>query len=391
MPSPKPVWPLLLTVLIALLVGSASVGAYHFFVLAPQMAALKMDLSEELHLIAQQLSTTSSRPTLPSTPTSPTPIQIDPRFVESNEGLALAARSSMVGSLRRHSLAAKPEDPLSNQVGQVISITADGWLVTAHSAIGTTKLSDLFVVIQDRAYELEKGYKDLSTGLAYLKIQARDLPVASFASASDVSRGQLVFAEPWQRWELQTISSIRSTEDVNPVVSEYANRRFLITGAALKNRTGMAIWDRAGRLVGIGERTTDEGWVVIPASFIDVSLSAIISDGMIKRASLGVRSQELSTLTSEPNKANPANRGAWIKPNHTLPAVTVNGPAAKFLQEGDVVQRIDRDILDGTADLGEHLLEYRPGSTVTIYGLRKGSPFTATVQLGSVTTSEAIK
>jgi S1-C subfamily serine protease len=56
-----------------------------------------------------------------------------------------------------------------------------------------------------------------------------------------------------------------------------------------------------------------------------------------------------------------------------------------------VILRVERDILDGTLDLGEILADYRPGATVTLRVWRDGTDFDLPVTLGSVTTSEPLK
>ena len=53
-----------------------------------------------------------------------------------------------------------------------------------------------------------------------------------------------------------------------------------------------------------------------------------------------------------------------------------------------MIERMEHDILDGSADLGEWLLEYRP-TNVTLYGAREGT-MQWNVTLGSVVTSDII-
>jgi S1-C subfamily serine protease len=61
------------------------------------------------------------------------------------------------------------------------------------------------------------------------------------------------------------------------------------------------------------------------------------------------------------------------------------------LADGDVIERIERDILDGTADLGERLFEYRPGASVSVSGRRRKDAFQAEVTLGAEVVSENLK
>ena len=71
------------------------------------------------------------------------------------------------------------------------------------------------------------------------------------------------------------------------------------------------------------------------------------------------------------------------------PAVTPRSPAAQGgLQAGDVIERVDRDILDGSADLAEILAGYRPDSRVTLVVRRGAQTIDVPVTLGDVVTSE---
>jgi S1-C subfamily serine protease len=134
-------------------------------------------------------------------------------------------------------------------------------------------------------------------------------------------------------------------------------------------------------------------WRVIPAGPIGSSLSQFLQNGFISRASLGVHSVELSGLALDLTTSTLPSLGAWLHPDRKsgLPSINVKGPSAKLLQDGDVIQRIERDILDGTADLGERLLDYRPGVTVEVTGMRKGRPFDVQIPLGNETVSEILK
>jgi S1-C subfamily serine protease len=67
------------------------------------------------------------------------------------------------------------------------------------------------------------------------------------------------------------------------------------------------------------------------------------------------------------------------------------GAAAKFLKEGDVIERIDNDVIQDATDVAERLEEYRPGTILPVYGMRAGSPFQMNIALGEVVTSELLK
>ena len=142
-----------------------------------------------------------------------------------------------------------------------------------------------------------------------------------------------------------------------------------------------------------GWNASENGWRVTPVGSVGRDLGALLSTGEIRRAALGVRAHDLASLVLDTRPATLPLMGAWLRPDRKTgqPAVTATGPSGKQLKEGDVIERIERDILDGAADLGERLLDYRPGATVRVHGERAGAPFTAEITLGDVLMSETIK
>jgi S1-C subfamily serine protease len=147
-------------------------------------------------------------------------------------------------------------------------------------------------------------------------------------------------------------------------------------------------------LVGILEAADEAGaWRVLPAAPIGSALAQFLQNGSIQRASLGVRSYDLSSVTVDAPSSTLPSLGAWLHADRKTGAAAVNtkGVSAKSLRDGDVIERIERDILDGSADLGERLLDYRPGVAVNLTVSRKGEEMQIPVTLGTETVSETIK
>ncbi len=280
-------------------------------------------------------------------------------------------------------------------LGDVVALTSDGWVATSQSVLKEYRLADLGVLWNGEVKPLTVGYRDKSTGIAYLKTEANGLSITNFVRAADVVSGSAVWMESAPSvLHPETVVRLRAPQGAAVLSSETASRRFLISGAGTETYPGSAMWDGAGRLIGLVEDYSDKdaGWRVIPAGMMGSDLANLLSTNQIQRASLGVHAIDLSQVTFA-NRADLPLRGAWLEPDQAkgLPAVDKKGPSADALQEGDVIERIERDILDGNADLGEHLLEYRSGASVTVAGTRAGKPFETKVTLGSVVTTESIK
>jgi S1-C subfamily serine protease len=176
--------------------------------------------------------------------------------------------------------------------------------------------------------------------------------------------------------------------------SETVTRRVLLDGIAQANDRGSAVWDSNGSLVGVIDSAAGERLHFIPATSIAASFDSLLSYGEIRHALLGVRALDLSSLRFDGDRGAWPATGALIRDDRkgTKLGILRDGPAAKAkLKAGDVIVRVERDILDGTADLGEVLSEYKPGSQVDVRILRGSSDLDVQVTLGSVVTSESLK
>lgn len=325
-----------------------------------------------------QIVPVESRPVLPSYPAA----------FQSRRELPVAA-------IIRKQPAADPTDEEARTVGAAVALTADGWFGTTVSALGNLRITDVVLSVSGKALPITQAVKDTSTDLVFFKVEAADLPVAAFVRAGDVVAGTAVWVESGHGLlRPETVVSVRARSTGVPVLSEMVTRRFRVTGPSDRaSWRGAAVWDGGGKLVGFMNEEKGDSWEVVPASFAASALSSLLVDGTITRATLGVRAQDLDSFAFEDDRPEGAPRhGALVKTDRrTLPAVLPTGPSAQQLKEGDVIERLDRDILDGSADLGERLLDYRPGATVTVTGQRNGESLSAPIVLGSVTTSERVR
>lgn len=345
----------------------------------------------QFHAIQSQIDTlskTTSTLSVPIVPVTP-PIQIvpiEPRPLVTAYPPAFIERqvSSVLTLVHRGRADGLPIAP-ERELGAAIAITSDGWLATSRSAIEGMKLSELSVAWLGHVYPIKRAVRDTATDIVYLNVDIQGLPTVAFARASDVESGAAVWYEsrPGQlRADLIIDSSIMTAGEL--LSSERSGRRFLVQGVSGKN-LGAAIWDGGGKLVGIAESTDINGTRVIPADGLSATLGQLISTGAIQRPLLGIKGIDLSGVVLDATSSTLPQLGTWVR---TVPTGT---PAYRNLAENDVLERVERDILDGSADLGERLLEYRPGVTITLYGRRNGQPFQAKVTLGTHNTAEAVK
>lgn len=352
----------------------------------PQISGLERIFRDQLNAI-RPTPATSTVEIVPVAPPTPVPSYPD---------VFLTRSTSPVLTLVRRPPAGKTEPGIITPdriLGSGVAVTSDGWLVTTASVPASLRFGEIEVLWQGRPYPLVQGVRDTATGVVFLKANINGLPVTNLVRSVDVLPGTVVWLEPKTsqiRPSMITDVSVRSTTTA-VVMSDVATRQFLV-GDAVPEMNGGAVWNGRGELIGllVRDRPT-EAARVIPANNIIQALQSLLTFGEVRHAALGARVVDLVHTTFEDGRA-PSAMGAWLTTlQPSVPALSPQSPGAKALQEGDVILRIERDLLDGRADLGERLLDYRPGSAVMIYGLRKGVTFQTLVTLGNVVTSEVLK
>ena len=370
----------LLPTLAGVVAGTVTVLVVMMAFVQPQFQTIQ----NQIDLLAQTSSTLRT-PIVNTTP----PIQIvpiEPRpLVPAYPPAFLERRLSSVLTLIRRGRADSQPIGVERELGAAVAITSDGWIATSRSAVEGLRLNELSVAWSGRVYPVKRAVRDTATDVVYLNIDVQGLPAATFARASDVESGAAVWLEsrPGQlRADLIIDSSSMTSGEI--LSSERPGRRFLVQGLSGKN-LGAAIWDGGGKLVGIAETANDNSMRVIPAEGLGAALAQLTSSGEIRRPLLGIRGIDLADTVLDTTSSTFPQLGTWVR------AVPVGTPAYRNLAENDVIERVERDILDGTADLGERLMDYRPGVTITLYGRRNGQPFQAKVTLGSHNTAETVK
>lgn len=256
-------------------------------------------------------------------------------------------------------------------------------------------MTDVLVWVDGAAYPIERGTVDSLTGALFLKIATNDLTPAAFARVQDISVGTELWVEarPGEFSPSLTLSTMTRTVPNDVVSSEQASRRLNVVGTTMRGDSGAAAWDPHGSLIGINDGKEGERIRLIPVSGIASSFASLLNRGKITHAYLGIRAVDLASVRTDLPRDAKKLIGALIKDDKRTGKIGIQreSPAFGKLKIGDVILRVERDILDGSADLGEVLAEYQPGTQVTLRVLRDGQDLDIPIQLGEVVTSELIK
>lgn len=351
--------------------------------------------------VAVPLSRATSTPPLPSTPTSTfalVPVAQRPAAALVPSAF-LTRRSSSVASVYKKPKGTTIEDrALGNDrlLGQAVALTADGWFVTNAAAIQGLHVADLTVWHDGSSFTVSRATIDHLNGTVFLKTNATGLPAAAFVHSGELAIGQESWIES-RAGQLAPAVTVDLRDRLTPndsVSSEVATRRIRLNGTSAAGDVGGAVWDPSGSLIGLIESAVGEQVRLVPAATIGASFASLLSTGQIQHAVLGVRAIDLADLRIDGSRGDLPMTGAWIHDDKKAGKAGIlhDGPGAKAqLQIGDVILRIEHDILDGTADLGEILADYRPGAKVTLRVLQGTTDRDVSIVLGSHVTGENLK
>ena len=226
---------------------------------------------------------------------------------------------------------------------------------------------------------------DPNTDIALLKIDATELPVILMGNSDDLRVGEWVLAvgNPFNLTSTVTAGIVSAkARNINILNTDMKIESFIQTDAAVNpGNSGGALVNTRGELVGINTAIASQtgsysGYsFAVPTSIVQKVVSDIKQYGIVQRAILGVQMQEITPeLKKEKNLTT--LQGAYVA------RVVEDGAAYKAgVKEGDVITQIDATPIKTGTDLQEQIGRHRPGDSVTLTILRKGSLMTFTAEL----------
>ncbi|MGC1549697.1 MAG: trypsin-like peptidase domain-containing protein [Rhodanobacter sp.] len=265
-------------------------------------------------------------------------------------------------------------------LGSGVIVSAEGYVLTNNHVIASA--DDIQVLLYDgRVAKATVIGADEETDLAVLKINdASSLPVIHLANQKKLRVGDVVLAigNPLGLNQTVTMGIISA---IGRQLSSTSSEDFIQTDAAINlGNSGGALVNTAGDLVGIntlliGKAADAEGiGFAIPVDTATNVLQQLITTGHVIRGWMGADYGFVPVAADSGLPA--AARGVQVTD------VYPGGPAAQAgIQVHDILLQIgNADILD-PAGLRRREAALKPGSTVTVSGLRNGTPFHLNVTL----------
>jgi serine protease Do len=318
--------------------------------------------------------------------------QVIIREDDSVEKIASQAASAVVNVIsvedRDRSLpkAATPLTTLNVLNGSGVLVTNDGLIVTYRKAILEKNARYTVLLYNGLNYPAELVAIDNLTNLAYLRIQASNVPAIAFANSDDMAPGKKLIAlanssEEYQnRFSTALLSNINKTFNLSEtsVASsekwegvfemDFPNQQDYLGGPVINFNGEMA------GLVGVSETDRQKRYFLLPANVVKRSLELAIRGELAKRPMLGVY---YLSITKELNFASniQRDRGALVyaPSGRSALAVIAGSPAEKAgLQVNDIIIAVEGQEINLANPLPAVLNRFSKGDKIELLVVRNG-------------------
>jgi serine protease Do len=273
----------------------------------------------------------------------------------------------------------------------VLLDTAGDILTNSHVVAKATKVT---VIFQDgREFPARVVGNDDHTDVAVVRLEKppQGLIAARIGDSEKVEIGEWVLAVGSPLGMDQTVTagiiSSRGKLGHNPTMrmSGAKVREYIQTDAKINpGNSGGPLVNLEGEVIGINTLiNTGPGGAygfAIPINQAQRVAQALVKDGRMRYAFLGVQVADLRDAPAEQKKTLPGN----APENAALVSgVTPNSPAQKAgVRAGDIITRLDDHRIEGSSDVVEYVSQKPIGAKVAVAFLRDGKAGTLNVTLG---------
>jgi S1-C subfamily serine protease len=277
----------------------------------------------------------------------------------------------------------------SGSLGSGVVIDPQGYILTNNHVVSAavkdaqSKITSVFT--DGSRVDARIVGADPKTDLAVIKVNVTNPTVVEVGKSADLAAGDTVLAIGSPLGFKNTVTEGIVSALNRPMTAAGENGDPQVTFDAIQTdaainhgNSGGALVDARGALVGINTLITTAGGAdggniglgfAIPVDHAITIAKALIRDGKVKHADLGVNAASVAATTSE---------GAQVQ------NVTAGGPAAGAgIAEGDVITKVGNRIVRNAAELTVAVREHAVGDVVPVQLVRQGRPLTVDVTLGS--------
>lgn len=267
-------------------------------------------------------------------------------------------------------------------VGSGVIFQSDGYIVTNNHVVSGAK--EITVALSDgRTLPGKLVGADAATDIAVVKVDATDLPTATFGNSDDIMVGEpaIAIGNP-MGLEFQgsvtsgVISALNRTLDIGE-----RRVKLLQTDAAINpGNSGGALVNADGLVIGINSAKVAANGVEgmgfsIPINTVRPIIDELMKNGHVVRPYLGVGVFDKESAASNGYQLN-ITEGVYVV------QITAGGPGDKAgIQRADIILKVNGKAVNTVADLRAAVAEHKVGDQVTLDYQRNGKNQQASVTL----------
>ncbi len=290
--------------------------------------------------------------------------------------------------------------------GTGVIATSDGIIMTYASAIdydqaadkaGTTipKYKYKVMTADGNSYDADFLGVDSWSNLAFLKIDATNLPVVSFGNFSDYNAGEKViaigndYADYQNRFSAGILNSFNPTFNTSGGTFSVAEKEegvYMTDFGAGGLSVGGPIVDYSGQIVGIigaVQKENSLNYFQLPSNKIQLALNKVIQKQLSSNPVLGVYYIPV-TKTLKVTRGLSVDSGAMVYSSSGQQglAVILGSPAAKAgLKIGDIITKVGDANVNLENNLSTILYSYKKGDKIQLTVMRAEQEIKVEVQL----------
>ncbi len=269
--------------------------------------------------------------------------------------------------------------------GSGVIFTQDGYIVTNYHVIENAE--QIEVIHLKKSYEAKVIGTDPSADLAIIKIEGQNLPSIKRGSSKNLQVGEWVIAvgNPFNLQSTVTAGIVSAKgRDIDLLGGQFPLESFIQTDAAINpGNSGGALVNQAGELVGINtailSRTgsyTGYGFAV-PVDIVAKIFNDLIQYGQVQKAFTGLEVRNIDQETVEQFSLTTDNYAGAL-----ITEVQGGSDAQKLgLRPGDVIRKVNEDLVSSKNVYEELISYYRPGDKVKLQYTRNGQMREASITL----------
>jgi serine protease Do len=251
--------------------------------------------------------------------------------------------------------------------GSGVVFRSDGAILTNNHVV--EHATRITVVLKDgRNFRAKVVGTDPAVDIAVVKIDAKDLPAATFGDSTKARVGDWVLAigAPFGL-DYTLTAGVLSAKGRGIGANQIED--YLQTDASINpGNSGGPLVDLNGRVLGINTVIIGGSGIgfAIPSNLARNVGEQLLASGKVRRAWLGVAFQELSADLAK-NLGKDDTHGALVS------SVMKESPAARSgIKPGDIIERVDSDVVREDKDLLRAVLARPVGSDITLSVRRDG-------------------